>query len=266
MHTRLAATALVLLAAAGGAWAVVALTGGPGSGQGSGDGGSRSATAGHQRPAAAPTGARTATTTGRVPAPTTTTLPPTTTTTLPPTTTTVDPGTLPQTGQFPTASSPQFQSEMAALWQGVVTGSPGQAMPAFFPESAYAQLKAIGDPGADWQDRLVAEYDADIAAAHALLGSDPSAATFVGVNVPSQYGHWVTAGVCTNSIGYFEVPNARVVYQEDGRQQSFGIASMISWRGEWYVVHLGAVLRSTPGGQVDEPSTGPGTSAPSSTC
>ena len=67
-------------------------------------------------------------------------------------------------------------------------------------------------------------------------------------------------------MGYYEVPNARVVYSENGASRSFGIASMISWRGEWYVVHLGAVLRSSEAGAVDEPAVGPGSSAYSSTC
>ena len=49
------------------------------------------------------------------------------------------------------------------------------------------------------------------------------------------------------------MPNARVVYREDGQIRSFGIASMISWRGVWYVVHLGAILRSSDAGAVDEP-------------
>jgi hypothetical protein len=41
---------------------------------------------------------------------------------------------------------------------------------------------------------------------------------------------------------------------------------MISWRGEWYVVHLGAVLRETETGTVAEPALGPGRSAYSGTC
>jgi hypothetical protein len=56
------------------------------------------------------------------------------------------------------------------------------------------------------------------------------------------------------------------VYQLGGVEKSFGIASLISWRGEWYVVHLGAILRSGSGGEVDEPATGAGYSAPSTTC
>jgi len=41
---------------------------------------------------------------------------------------------------------------------------------------------------------------------------------------------------------------------------------MISWRGQWYVVHLGAVLRRAAIGVVDAPAAGTGVPAPSSTC
>ncbi len=155
---------------------------------------------------------------------------------------------------------------MGDLWQGVATGSVAPALPAFFPRRAYEQLKAIGSPGSDWSDRLVHDYALDVAAAHALLGAGAAAARLVAVNIPSSYGHWVPPGVCYNGVGYFEVPNARVVYREGGQVRSFGIASMISWRGVWYVVHLGAVLREGESGVVDEAARGPGSSAYSGTC
>ena len=155
---------------------------------------------------------------------------------------------------------------MTALWQGVVDDSVQAAMPSFFPEQAYVQVKAIVDPEADFQNRLVGEFGLDLGAAHALLGASPSSASLVGVHVPSQFAHWVPPGTCSNRVGYFEVPNSRVVYTEDGQTRSFGIASLISWRGVWYVVHLGAVVRATQGGVVDDPEPGAGSSAPSSTC
>jgi hypothetical protein len=155
---------------------------------------------------------------------------------------------------------------MAALWSGVVSGSPQPALPAFFPESAYVTLKDEADPAGDYTDRLLAEYADDLAAAHALLGTGAPDATLVGVDVDQAYGHWIPPGTCYNGVGYFEVPNARVVYTVGGQTRSFGIASMISWRGQWYVVHLGSVLRSGSGGQVDDPETGPGAPTPSSTC
>ena len=126
-----------------------------------------------------------------------------------------------------------------------IAGTAGPALPAFFPQSAYTQLKTgIADPAGDWQNRLVADYGLDLAAAHALLGPDVARATLLGVSVPAQYGHWIPPGVCANGIGYYEVANSRVLYQMDGQTRSFGIASLISWRGVWYVVQLGAILRS----------------------
>ena len=200
-----------------------------------------------------------------VPSPSTT-VPVPTTTAPAPTTTVPSAADLPQTDAMPSASTPQFAAEMAALWKGVVTGSVGPAMAAFFPEAAYVRIKTIADPAADYEQRLVGELTADIAAAHAVLGPDPAAATLVGVDVPASLVHWVTPGTCANNAGYFEVPNARVVYRIDGAVRSFGIASLISWRGVWYVVHLGSVLRSGAGGVVDDPSAGPGISAPYLTC
>jgi hypothetical protein len=178
----------------------------------------------------------------------------------------VDPGTLPQTATLPTATTAAFLARMGALWRGVTTGTPGEALPAFFPESAYVQLKQIGDPQGDFSGRLEVDYDADVAAAHQLLGAAAPSARLLGVDVDEAYAHWVPPGVCDNGTGYFEVPNSRVVYSIDGQVRSLGIASMISWRGEWYVVHFGAVLRPGAGGTVDAPQEGPGTPTYSSTC
>ncbi|MGH9098473.1 MAG: hypothetical protein ACRDWB_13740 [Acidimicrobiales bacterium] len=217
---------------------------------------------GPARPAAAGGGALRghSTSTTHPPASTTSTVP------APTTTTTTGPGSLPQTGAFPSTTSPQFVANMSALWNAIVTNSPSTGMPAFFPEPAYVQLKTVASASGDFTNRLQSDYGLDIAAAHALLGPNPATAQFVSVNADSADGHWINTGVCDNDVGYFELPNARVVYTVDGQTRSFGIASMISWRGEWYVVHLGAILRSGSGGEVDDPETGPGSSAYSSTC
>jgi hypothetical protein len=176
------------------------------------------------------------------------------------------PGSLPQTDAYPSGASVRFKSLMASLWAGIVHDSATLALVAFFPKGAYLQLKAIPGAGYDWSNRLIHDYGLDIAAAHAVLGRDAASARLIRVQVPASFGHWIQAGVCYNSIGYYEMPNARVVYEAGGRIRSFGIASMISWRGVWYVVHLGAILRSSDSGVVDEPASGPGTSSYSGTC
>ena len=166
----------------------------------------------------------------------------------------------------PSAATRGFHTEMRHLWRGITSDSVKAALTAFFPEAAYAQLKAIYDPGEDWQARLVGDYRLDIGAAHALLGADPGSAELLRIQVPSAYAHWIPPNVCENRFGYYEVPNSRVVYSEHGEVKSFGIASLISWRGVWYVVHLGAVDRHAAAGEVDDPATGPGVSADSGTC
>jgi hypothetical protein len=155
---------------------------------------------------------------------------------------------------------------MAALWKGMTTGSLEPALPAFFPEGAYTQLKAIASPQGDFTGRLEADYRLDLLAAHALLGAHAANARLIDVVVPSGYAHWVPPGVCDNSVGYYETPNSRLVYREDGQIRSLGVASMISWRGVWYVIHLGAILRNGYGGVVDDPESGTGTPGSSSTC
>jgi hypothetical protein len=156
---------------------------------------------------------------------------------------------------------------MAALWAGVVHNSTSRAMPAFFPRAAYLKVKAP-HAGPDYQDRILHAFTLDLGAAHAQLGAGASSARLLSVRVPQGFAHWVDAGACDNAIGYYEVPNARVVYTENGQVHSFGIASMISWRGVWYVIHLGVVVPSgiPTSGTVDSPSAGPGVSANSGTC
>jgi hypothetical protein len=155
---------------------------------------------------------------------------------------------------------------MTDLWAGVVSGRPDLAMSAFFPLVAYEQVKAIADPAADWRDRLVAEFRADVVAAHDLIGRAARSARLVRVVVPEQQAGWIDPGVCYNGVGYWHAAGARVVYRVAGEERSFGIASLISWRGRWYVVHLGGEVRTGPGGMVDQPAGGPGVPGPPGGC
>jgi hypothetical protein len=172
-----------------------------------------------------------------------------------------------QTGTLPPARSAMFQAEMTDLWAGVASGQPDLAMPAFFPLLAYEQVKAIADPAADWQGRLVAEFRADVMAAHDLIGGQAARhATLVRVVVPEEEADWISPGVCSNGVGYWHVAGARLVYRVGGQVMSFGISTLISWRGHWYVVHLGGEVRTTTGGMVDQPSAGPGVPGPPGGC
>jgi hypothetical protein len=172
-------------------------------------------------------------------------------------------GARPQTSAFPRTASAAFLHAMADLWLAVTTGNSRFGLPAFFPEAAYKQVKAIPYPAADWQYRLWYDFTLDVRAAHRVVSRD---ARLVRVIVPAGDAVWVSAGACYNSVGYWHVPGARVVYREHGQERSFGIASLISWRGVWYVVHFGAVMRSMVTGVVDQPAAGPGIPGPPGGC
>jgi len=112
---------------------------------------------------------------------------------------------------MPSADTAGFHAEARALWRAIHGDSPPLARPAFFPEAAYVRLKAIGDPRDDYTNRLLEDYALDIRTAHQLLGAEAAAARLVGVQVPSAHADWVPVGTCENDVGYYEVPNSRVL-------------------------------------------------------
>ena len=177
----------------------------------------------------------------------------------------VDPGagSKPQTTVLPKTSSQAFRNAVHDIWLAVTTGDPKYALPAFFPEKAYEQVKAIAYPDSDWQNRLWLDFTLDLAAVHKLV--KPSA-RLTEVNVAPQYFQWIPPGACYNSVGYWHAPGSRVVYREGGVTHSFGIASFISWRGDWYLIHFGAVVRDGAYGIVDDPELGPGVLGPPGNC
>jgi hypothetical protein len=158
-----------------------------------------------------------------------------------PTTTTVDPGTLPQTDEKPTATGAEFDAHVDALWQAIVRDDPSLALPFFFPESAYLQVKDIQDPAGDYQSRLIANYEDDIHALHAQLGNAASSAQLSGMSVPNDQAQWITPGTEYNKGSYWRVYGSTLNYTVAGQARSFPVTSLISWRGQWYVVHLGEV-------------------------
>ena len=163
------------------------------------------------------------------------------TTTMPPTTTTtVDPGTLPQTEDRPAASGAGFDARMQALAKAIIDDDPAAGLSSFFPVSAYKQVKKNTDPAGDWNNRLIAEFKVDVHDMHARLGTNASSARFLGVDVPNT-ATWVKPGEEYNLLPYWRVYNTSLRFDVNGTTKTIPVASMISWRGQWYVVHLGPI-------------------------
>ncbi len=177
----------------------------------------------------------------------------------------IDPGRLPQTDAEP-GFGRALTAQLATLWAAIAADSTRIGRAAFFPEAAYRQLKAIPDPLGDYTYRLLALYDLDIGAYHASLGRRPESARLVEVEADPGLAEWIPAGACENSIGYWHLPGTRLVYVAGARRASVGVFSLISWRGVWYVIHLGPNPRPVSVGTLDDPQRGPGVPGPGGGC
>ncbi len=149
-----------------------------------------------------------------------------------------DAGALPQTHDRPKPEGPRFEAGARALFDAIVSDDPARAEDFFFPAAAYAQVKAIASPYADHKRRLVANFERDVHAAHAKLGRSATRATFKALDVPTDRARWVEPGEEGNKLGYFRVYGSKLRYEVDAKPLSLDVTSLISWRGEWYVVHL----------------------------
>ena len=155
-------------------------------------------------------------------------------------TTTIDPATLPQTEEKPTTTGAAFQDRMAALGDAIIADDSSLALGSFFPVEAYKQVKKLSDPASDWKNRLIAELKVDTHDAHNQLGAGAANATYLGVDVPDA-AVWVKPGEEYNLIGYWRVYGTKLRFDVGGTTKVIPVSSLISWRGQWYLVHLGAI-------------------------
>jgi hypothetical protein len=146
---------------------------------------------------------------------------------------------LPQTEERPSVTSPHFLRRMQRLADAILTGDVERARDTFFPLVAYAQVKDVQKPERDYRFRLMAHFERDIRDYRKALGRDAERAVFLGASVPEERAEWMKPGKEGNRLGYFRVLRSRLRFRmPSGKEQSLELTSMISWRGEWYVVHL----------------------------
>jgi hypothetical protein len=146
---------------------------------------------------------------------------------------------LPQTDQRPTLSSSSFQQRIEAIAQAIISGDAEPASTAFFPLVAYQQVKDVAKPERDYRFRLLANFKRDVLEYHHALGAAAADAKFSGITVPERDTKWMAPGSEGNKLGYFRVLRSHLHFTlPAGRSRDFELTSLISWRGEWYVVHL----------------------------
>lgn len=146
---------------------------------------------------------------------------------------------LPQTDEKPSLRSPSWDKRVKLLFRAIQVDDPKLALPAFFPLVAYEQVKAIPKPAADYNNRLIAAFERDIHAAHKEMGNGALSATLVGMEVLEDKAKWMPPGSEGNKVGYHRVLGSKLRYLDGGGgAKAIDVTSLISWRGEWYVVHL----------------------------
>jgi hypothetical protein len=146
---------------------------------------------------------------------------------------------LPQTEAKPSTTDERFKRRMELLARAIKEDDPSVALPSFFPLIAYQQVKAIQKPERDWKTRLVAAFERNVHEYHRALGAGAKDAQLTSVDVPEDKARWRKPGSEGNKIGYHRVLRSQLRFKlPDGKSKDMELTSMISWRGEWYVVHL----------------------------
>lgn len=146
---------------------------------------------------------------------------------------------LDQTDQRPTVTSASFQKRIELVAHAIISGEVEPALPAFFPLVAYQQVKDVAKPERDYKFRLLANFKRDLLEYHHALGAAAAESKFDGVTVSEKDAKWMVPGSEGNKLGYFRVLRSRLRFTlPTGRSREFELTSLISWRGEWYVVHL----------------------------
>jgi hypothetical protein len=166
-----------------------------------------------------------------------------------------DGATLPQTKDRPSATSPAFERRMKLLWEAIVANDPSRAERVFFPREAYEVVKDIEKPGADWKHRLMKAFARNVGEYHKKLGgtrsaggepsppkegrNEPESLIFEGIDLDEKRVKWIDKGEEGNKVGYWRVTRSKLRYRDPaGKSHTLELTSLISWRGEWFVVHL----------------------------
>ncbi len=144
-----------------------------------------------------------------------------------------------QTDERPSVDSELFRRRMRALGDAILTGDAELGRAAFFPLVAYAQVKDVQKPERDYRFRLLANFERDVRAYRKALGTDAAGAELVAVEVPEDKAQWMPKGKEGNRLGYYRVLRSRLRFKlPNSKERTFELTSLISWRGQWYVVHL----------------------------
>ena len=133
-----------------------------------------------------------------------------------------------------------FEAKAATLLQAIEKNDPELAMPLFFPQEAFRELKAIVKPD-DYYQQLVRWFKEDIAREHErLVVQDPL--KLAGVKAGGCT--WKKKGSEANQIPYWSCHKTQLSVQIGSKTETLDIHTRINWGQEWYITHLGPIPKA----------------------
>ncbi len=138
----------------------------------------------------------------------------------------------------PELSTPGLEQHGRVLLDAIAKDDPELAKDFFFPRAPFTPLKDVANPDRYWV-QLYATYKRDIHEMHRKR-RDWTGATFESLRLGSP-PTWVKPGDEYNKIGYYRTFNAKLRYTIGERKGVIDVHTIISWQGDWYVTHLGAI-------------------------
>lgn len=149
-------------------------------------------------------------------------------------------------------STAAVTSLVTTLMADIAAGTSADQL--FYPRNAYLNLKTnqIANPASDYASRLLAFFHLDEAAYRRTIYIEHPGARLIKVEVGASNVGLIPAGSCENNASYFHLPGVRAVFI-DAAHTVFSVAinSLITWRNQWYIVHLGPNPRPVNIGTVD---------------
>lgn len=141
----------------------------------------------------------------------------------------------------PELATPGLEQHGKVLLEAIANDDPDRAKDFFFPRAPFTPLKDVTNPDKYWV-QLYASYKRDIHELH-LKRRDWSGVTFESITLGSP-PTWVKPGDEYNKIGYYRTFNAKLRYTIGDRKGVLDVHTIISWQGDWYVTHLGAIKKN----------------------
>ena len=139
----------------------------------------------------------------------------------------------------PLAHDHALDIRMRQFYTGLRDNNNALCDKAFLPMMDYVALKQGGGNQADWRNRLMYHFHLQLAQLRKRFAASLPGSTYNGYRIPYSTAHTVRVGAEENKAPYWQVFMTTMAFHDkNGRGHNFTINTLISFRGEWWIVHV----------------------------